>query len=184
MGENYLVIKAVTEHDAFIKLISNPDCHALLHNSTKFVRYILNKDLPKLIKAKASREVRYVNWMLRMSEEKFYLKFYNHDAVSLFDIDLNSTIVIRYCNTITDATKKIFKGNYEKAIEIVGLHSNKKGEGKRLIKESIDFSSEVNLPLVLYTETDELVKYYEQFSFVNHGKLGINNEYLMVRLPT
>ncbi|MGJ7920939.1 hypothetical protein [Neobacillus sp. LXY-4] len=177
------MIKADIEHDAFIKFISSPECNHELIRSTKIVRNLLNKNLPELKKAKAIKQVLYINWMLKMSDMKFFLKPYGQDAISLFDINLNSMIVIRYCYTITNETKNILKGLYKNAIEIVSLHSNKKKEGTRLIKEAITFSRDINLPLVLYAETDDLVKYYEQFKFVNHGKLGDDNEYLMIRLP-
>ncbi|TQR14754.1 hypothetical protein [Psychrobacillus soli] len=177
------MIKAGREHDAVIKFISSSDCYQTLIKTTELVRDLLNKDLPKLKKDKAIKQVLYINWMLKMSKMKFYLMPYGSDAISLFDNNLNSMIAIRYCYTITNETMIIFKDLYKNAIEIVSLHSNKKGEGKKLIKEAITLSREINLPLVLYTETDDLVKYYEQFNFVNHGKLGTNNEYLMVRLP-
>jgi hypothetical protein len=177
------VLKAGMEHDAVTKFISSPECYQILIKSTEFVRNLLNKDLPKLRKGKATKQVLYVNWMLKMSKKKFYLMRYGQDAISFFDINLNSMIATRYCYTITNETKAIFKDLYKHAIEIVSLHSYKKGEGKRLIKEAITLSRNINLPLVLYTETEDLVKYYEQFNFVNYGILGSNNEYLMIRLP-
>jgi hypothetical protein len=177
------VIKAEIEHDIFIKFISNPECNQIINESTKFVRNLLNKDLIGLKKARAIKQVLYLNWILKMSEKNFFLYPYGKDAISLIDINLNSMIVIRYCFTITVETKNILKDLYKNAIEIVSLHSNKKGEGTRLIKEAIAFSKDINLPLVLYAETHDLVKYYEQFNFGNHGKLGDNNEFLMIRLP-
>ncbi|MCE4052103.1 hypothetical protein [Bacillus sp. Au-Bac7] len=177
------MLRTDMEHNEVIKFISSPDCYENLIKSTAFVKDILVKDLPKLKKDKAIKQVLFINWILKMSKSKFLLNPYGQDAIALFDINLNSMIAIRYCSTITDDTKIIFKNSFETAIEIVSLHSNKKGEGTRLIKEAITFSKDINLPLVLYTEKDELVSYYEQFNFVNHGKLGSNSEFLMIRLP-
>ncbi|MEY8345611.1 hypothetical protein [Niallia circulans] len=177
------MLRTDKEHEVVIKFINSPGCYEHLIKSTDFVKNILIKDLPKLKKDKAIKQVLYINWILKMSKNKFLLNPYGNDAISLFDVNLNSMIAIRYCSTITDDTKIIFKNSFDTAIEIVSLHSNKKGEGTRLVKEALTLSKDINLPLVLYTEKDELVSYYEKFNFVNHGKLGSNDEFLMIRLP-
>ena len=177
------MLKTDMERKDFISFISSPNCEQQLIKSTEFLRYIINKDLPMLKKDKAIKQVLYAKWLLNISKQNYYLNQHGPDAISLFDISLGSKMAIRYCNTITYEARNIFKDLYKNAIEILSLHSIKKGEGKRLINEAITLSKDINLPLVLYTEIDDLVGYYEQFNFINYGKFGNNNEYMMVKFP-
>ncbi|MEK3917211.1 hypothetical protein [Paenibacillus sp. FSL H7-0331] len=62
-------------------------------------------------------------------------------------------------------------------------HSIEKGHGSKIIDEFITLSREIELPLSLYSETKQLVEYYQQFGFVNYGKQGVNKEFLMLRTP-
>lgn len=168
IGGDVTMIKAAAEHEAFLTFISHPECPQVLAKSTRIVRSTLHQELSRLKNGKDIKAFSFINWILTKSEEKFYLTHYA-DKISLIDIHLNSMMVIRYCYTITKEAQRIFNDTYKHAIEIVGLHSNKKGEGTRLINEVIAFSKEIDLPLVLYAETDELASYYEQFHFLFMG---------------
>lgn len=122
----------------------------------------------------------YLMWILEMSEKKFYLSIPSAGVFFLISRDLKSGVTFRYCTTLTEATKRILRV-YNECIEIIDLHSIEKGHGSKIISELITLSRNIQLPLSLYAETDELVRYYQQFDFVNHGKLGNNKEYLMLR---
>lgn len=128
------------------------------------------------------KQLIYLQWILKASESDFYVVVPSQGAFQLFNKDLKSAVSIMYCTTLTQDTKRILK-TYREAIEIIELHSLEKGHGSKIVNDLINLSKKVQLPLSLYAETEELVGYYEQFGFINHGKLGENEEFLMLRIP-
>ncbi|GLI09661.1 hypothetical protein YDYSG_56930 [Paenibacillus tyrfis] len=167
-------------HKAFLELVKNFDIeHAKIGstNTRNSLKYLLENNLVDNKKQKL-----YLRWLLKMSGKEFYL-FQRADGVfMLLNQDLKSAATCRYCTSIKKATKSILK-NYNELIEIVDLHSIEKGHGSKIMDEFITLSREIELPLSLYSETKQLVEYYQQFDFVNYGKHGVNKEFLMLRIP-
>lgn len=124
----------------------------------------------------------YLKWIIEMTEKGYYVSIPSPGAFLLINSDIKSAVTFRYCTTITEATKRILKV-YNECIEIIELHSIEKGQGSKIMNEFIALSHKIQLPLALYTETEELVRYYQKYDFHNHGKLGSNNEFLMLRIP-
>lgn len=176
--------KIDNEHQVFIQLTENHDYMNFVKEFAPEYRLQFKENLATDEAFKNKKIVSFVDWAFRMSEKEYYLTpFPLDDSVfSLTNKDFGSMVNFRYCTTLTEATKKILKV-YKEAIEIVQLHSKFKGSGSKIINEFIKLSMEIQLPLVLYTETESLVKYYEQYNFKNYGQQGNSNEYLMIRIP-
>lgn len=71
--------------------------------------------------------------------------------------------------------------NSDWIIEIDNLNSLKKGHGKMLLKDVLAISTKLNLESCLWTESDKNTKYFEKYNFKSIGKVGKNNENLMIR---
>lgn len=162
-------------HKIFLEVIKDPSLEKKSQNSRNFIKMVLREN-----GVTNKKIIFYLKWVLEMSEKKFYLSSPSAGVFFLISQDLKSGVTFRFCTSLTEATKKILKV-YNECIEIIDLHSIEKGNGSKIINEFIVLSKNIQLPLALYAETDELVKYYQQFDFVNHGKHGENNEFLMLR---
>ncbi|PIC65324.1 hypothetical protein CSV79_01495 [Sporosarcina sp. P13] len=127
-------------------------------------------------------EKSFLNFLLDMSETKYYLSSSSDATFILLNRDWKSLVSFRYCATLNEATKRVL-GNQAKCIEIVELHSAEKGQGSLIMEDFISLSEGIKLPLALFAETEDLVKYYKRFGFINHGNLGIDNEFLLLRIP-
>ncbi|PID03938.1 hypothetical protein CSV67_00190 [Sporosarcina sp. P2] len=146
----------------------------------------LQKHLKNLLSANAvmnNTQKGYFNFLLDMSETKYYLSSSSDATLILINRDWKSLVLIRYCTTLNKATKRVL-GNQAKCIEIVELHSVKKGQGSLIMEDLISLSERIKLPLTLFAETENLIKYYKRFGFINHGNLGIDNEFLLLRIPS
>lgn len=75
--------------------------------------------------------------------------------------------------------KQYFKSDW--IIEIDNLNSLKKGHGKMLLKDILAISTKLNLEPCLWTESDNNTKYFERYKFESIGKVGKDNENLMIR---
>ncbi|WP_059043925.1 hypothetical protein [Paenibacillus rubinfantis] len=166
-------------HQLFLDFKKNPMFVKDLAKSSDMVR----KNLKGILKGfgdKNSKQKTYLSWILEMSEKDFYLLSPAQGQFFLMNRKLNSAVLFRYCTTITEETKRILK-DCDECIEIIELHSTERGQGTRIMSDFIHLSQITQLPLALYAETIELTHYYEKFNFVNHGKLGSNKEFLMLR---
>lgn len=127
-------------------------------------------------------EKSFFNFLLDMSENEYYLSSTSDATLILINRDWKSLVSFRYCATLNEATKRVL-GNQVKCMEIVELHSAEKGQGSLILNEFISLSEQIKLPLAIFAETENLVKYYKRFGFINHGNLGIDNEFLLLRIP-
>ncbi|WP_210125379.1 hypothetical protein [Staphylococcus sp. GDY8P85P] len=77
----------------------------------------------------------------------------------------------------------LFKQHFNTSwiIEIDNLNSLKKGHGKMLLKDVLAISTKLNLESCLWTESDNNTKYFESHNFKSIGKVGKDNENLMIR---
>ena len=77
----------------------------------------------------------------------------------------------------------LFKQHFNTSwiIEIDNLNSLKKGHGKMLLKYVLAISTKLNLEACLWTENDKNTKYFEKYKFESIGKVGKDNENLMIR---
>lgn len=127
---------------------------------------------------------KYVKWIINKTHFQFYLMpLQNNGVITLVKHDFNSLVGLRFCDTLTPITKKIFNNRFNHAAEVVYLHSFKKGEGSKILRELDNLMLQIEIPLVLYTEKEELLGYYEERGFVNYGIHGDNEEYLLIKFP-
>lgn len=182
LGGIYLMVKMDKEHNLFIQLTESQVYRKFIEEQSPICSSKLKKDINKgeiLLNRKLAS---FLRWSIQLSDIEYYLQLAPSGVLILTNRDFGSTVHFRYCSTLTEATERLLK-IYKEAIEIVQLHSKIKGSGSKIISEFIKLSRNIQLPLVLYAETDSLVKYYEQYDFINYGKQGSNNEYLMIRIP-
>lgn len=109
--------------------------------------------------------------------KKYYLYCFGGD-ISLITKDFKALIKfnIRKPNPL-------FKQHFNTSwiIEIDNLNSLKKGHGKMLLKDVLAISTKLNLESCLWTESDNNTKYFESHNFKSIGKVGKDNENLMIR---
>ncbi|MGW7931530.1 hypothetical protein ACWEWU_07735 [Staphylococcus xylosus] len=118
----------------------------------------------------------FIESVLQLTDD-FYL--YNHEGdVFLITHDFKGMVKfnIRKSNVLH---KKYFKDGW--MIEIDNLNSIQKGYGKILLNSIIEVSVNTNLDLCLWTETDKKTQYFKKYGFESKGKVGINQENLMIR---
>ncbi|OXS76396.1 hypothetical protein B1B04_05330 [Lysinibacillus sp. KCTC 33748] len=172
------------EHQVFIQLTEDQNYMKFVRENAPIYSRQLKEDITKNKAVINKKVASFVKWAIQMSEKEYYLQSVpiSGGVFTLTNRDFGSMVYFRYCSTLTEATERLLK-IYKEAIEIVQLHSKIKGSGSKIISEFIKLSRDIQLPLVLYTETESLVKYYEQYKFKNYGKQGHSNEYLMIRIP-
>ena len=126
------------EHHVFIQLTEDQNYRKSVKKNAPIYRLLFKKELETDAAPKNKKLVSFLNWILRMSEKEYYLTPVHHSYVGVFSLtnkDFGSMVYFRYCTTLTEATKKIFKE--KEAIEIVQLHSKVKGSGSKIVNEFI-----------------------------------------------
>ena len=109
--------------------------------------------------------------------KKYYLYCFGGD-ISLITKDFKALIKfnIRKPNPLLS---QYFNSDW--IIEIDNLNSLKKGHGKMLLKDVLAISTKLNLEACLWTESDNNTKYFERHNFKSIGKVGKDNENLMIK---
>lgn len=106
---------------------------------------------------------------------------FNDARIALYKRNWKAYTFIGF-NRLVGEAKRLCQDDNE-AIEIYSLHSVQKGEAYTIMKKVVDLVKRMGIPAMLYTETEENVKYFERYGFQNHGQLGTENEYLMILHP-
>lgn len=169
------------EHKHYEFVFKNPVYKKHIKNGSPIIRHSLftamNSSDEQIVKT-------YLKWIISKSKKKYYLLPLEGNAIiALVKNDFKSFFRIRYCSELTPTAVKVFNNQYRHAIEIVNLHSFKKGEGSKILEELNSLLYQVKIPLALYTEKPKLVDYYERHGFINQGMCGDNKEYFMIKLP-
>jgi hypothetical protein len=60
------------------------------------------------------------------------------------------------------------------------MNKTQKGEGYKMMQKVIDLAKNIHSPICLWTDSEKNVQYFERYGFKNHGKLGENDDYMMV----
>ena len=109
--------------------------------------------------------------------KKYYFYCFGGD-ISLITKDFKALIKfnIRKPNPLL---KQYF--NSEWIIEVDNLNSLKKGHGKMLLKDILAISTELNLEACLWSESEKNTEYFRKYKFESIGKVGKDNENLMIR---
>ncbi|MFP7200194.1 hypothetical protein SFC08_04390 [Lysinibacillus halotolerans] len=140
-------------------------------------RTFAEDQLKKINEKEDFRKIEYLKWIVEQSKSNFYLGIRGSE-ITLIKRNFKGALTIGY-NTPRDDLKHFYNG-YDYIIELLNIHSFKKGEGYKMMKLLIELSKKAQSPISLYTETEVNVKYFERYGFVNIGRMGINNEYLMI----
>ncbi|ANC77391.1 hypothetical protein ABE65_011495 [Fictibacillus phosphorivorans] len=170
-----------TQHQILKQLFKNSaEISQLKNNSPLFRNKLLNT--PFTFKNKSQEN--YIKWILNKTHFQFFLMpLEKNGIITLVKHNFNSLVGLRFCDDLTPITKKIFDKKYGYAVEVVYLHSFKKGEGSNILRELDNLMIKIEIPLVLYTEKKDLIRFYEERGFVNYGIQGDNKEYLMIKFP-
>ncbi|MCT2095555.1 hypothetical protein M3D74_04480 [Staphylococcus epidermidis] len=109
--------------------------------------------------------------------KKYYFYCFGGD-ISLITKDFKALIKfnIRKPNPLL---KQYF--NSEWIIEVDNLNSLKKGHGKMLLKDILAISTKLNLEACLWSESEKNTEYFRKYKFESIGKVGKDNENLMIR---
>lgn len=126
----------------------------------------------------------FLKWIQKQNEFNYYIapNFISEGGIMVFKRDYSAFAAIALCNTVP-LIKKHFKTKDAFNLEIKTIHSLKKGEGYKMMKKIILLAEKMNVPIDLWTETEELVHYYERYGFENCGKVGDKKENLMILYP-
>lgn len=119
----------------------------------------------------------YLKWISKETDHNFYLFDAGNGPVSLMDRNLEVFIRIHLCNP----HKIVASFTGDQVIEIQNIYSFKKGAGYETMTKIIAFARQQRLPITLWTETEENAKYFERYGFKNYGKLGRDQEFLMIK---
>ncbi|MCT2210435.1 hypothetical protein M3D73_02635 [Staphylococcus epidermidis] len=109
--------------------------------------------------------------------KKYYFYCFGGD-ISLITKDFKALIKfnIRKPNPLL---KQYF--NSEWIIEVDNLNSLKKGHGKMLLKDILAISTKLKLEACLWSESEKNTEYFRKYKFESIGKVGKDNENLMIR---
>src|SRR5690606_2314274 len=87
------------------------------------------------------------------------------------------------CIALNTTNKKYLQYyNSKYILDLLHIHSFRKGEGKKLMEAFLRIRRNLNIPGSLWTESSENVKYFEKYGFINLGRLGDSSEFLL-KLP-
>lgn len=123
------------------------------------------------------RSLKFAKWLDKETNHNFYFFGAYDNEVGLITRDLQSSIVLKLC--LPSSTIANILGN-QAILQIEAIHSDKKGEGYKVMKKVLSFADRHELPVTLWTETEGNVKYFARYGFKNYGRCGENQEYLMI----
>lgn len=170
------------EHQAFVDAIHDARFKPKLRELTPIFRANLISEIPKWRNKGDIKGAQLLKWIYDQTAYQYYLvTFHDKGVFSLYPHSLKSTIVFGFM-WANDLTRPHLRG-YDENIEITGLHSIRKGEAYKLMRKLIDIAKQISVPILLWCETTQLKDYYERYGFTSCGRLGHDNEYLMVLFP-
>jgi hypothetical protein len=142
---------------------------------------ILMAELSAMEKDKNADEKakQYLKWIAKQTEFNFYLALLpKGNGLILLKQNLKATLVLGF-NRPNEKLKQFFEG-HNLILELLNIHSMQKGEGYKVMQKVINLSKKIDSPICLWAETEEIVQYFERYGFESYGKLGGNNEFMMV----
>jgi len=125
------------------------------------------------------KDIAFVKAILIEARSNYYM-IYNSDskAFILTKRNFKGVMIIGHYTPV-EILKDYFKG-YEKVIELVHIHSAKKGEGRKMMKTILKFKKDLEIPIMLWAETDDNAHYFENYGFKNYGRKGNEDEHLLI----
>jgi hypothetical protein len=176
---NKNVTTAERAHEEFLNTIQNKEMIKDIISLAPKFRAMVNNDIMVCHQNRDSNGKTFLRWVLKRSEKDYYIMLLpTRDGVCLIKKNLKGQIIVGY-NRPNDKTKKYFPG-YHHILEVHNIDSAQKGQGFRMMKQFLELADRLKLPVSLWTETEELVKYFERYGFENYGAIGQDGEYMMV----
>lgn len=122
---------------------------------------------------------KYIDWIMLQSKFNYYVASVSPNGCILMikRPHLKSYLAIRFGYPGKNTAAIV---GSDRTIQIENIGSLIKGEGYKMMKKVIALSRKMDVAIELFTETEENVKYFERYGFVNHGPLGERDEFLMV----
>lgn len=152
---------------------TNPSMEQIL-----MIHKVNKKILKNMIKTATTKLIlHFLKWINNITEYDFFIRSLENGRIILLKKDFEGLLTIKLCKPNHLMEEVSNKGSI---LEIVTINSTKKGEGYKMMKPIIYFAQKQNIPVVLWTETEENVKYFERYGFKNYGRRGDDQEYLMI----
>ena len=179
--EKSSLTKADEVHQQILMQLPHERYQIFFINENEKFQSIIKKDyiVPLRFK-KAFIQANYLNSLLELSNQSYYVYMdSNKRDYAVISREFNAYAEVRLCHRFPRSVKKKYSP-VKFVIEIVQLHSLEKGKGKMLLNELIKMANDLQVPLVLYAETQKNIDYFSQFNFYGIDK-GCNQETFMIR---
>ncbi|MEY2196996.1 hypothetical protein AB7942_30510 [Neobacillus sp. BF23-41] len=175
---DHLMTETEVSHQEFLKFINTPFAIKGVKGSQKAMRF----ELKQLIGRIPDRmEKQFLRWIEEMTSGDYYHMGRRNTAFGLLKRNLKALMIVSF-STPNEELKDYYDG-YARVIELVNIDSAEKGEGYKAVKELLGISDSMRIPISLWTEIEGNVPIFERYGFINKGRLGIKNEFLMIRFP-
>ena len=167
-------------HEEFLMFVNTPFAVENLKMNQAPMRAEVKKMSTKVVH---NGEKSFLEWIYKVTAGEFYLMT-PPGHISHFGLlkrNLKALMLLAYCKPSNE--HKHFYDGYDRVIEIVNLDSAEKGEGYKSFKRLSMLADKLENPISLWTEIEGNVPIFERYGFINKGRIGIKNEFLMIRFP-
>ncbi|MFS0783327.1 hypothetical protein [Bacillus sp. 1P06AnD] len=115
-------------------------------------------------------------WLLSLDEQYYYMANNGEAGIFLLRKDKSFMVELRFCIPSENVHNVV---QSPLIIEVSNIVSCQKGRAKNFLNKLKNISKEIEVPVVLFTHTPTLVKYFKKRGFKSQGQLGSDEEYLM-----
>lgn len=174
------MIETDKSHEEWLKFVNNPSAI----EGIKFGQSVMRDEVKRMISLRLPIKERiFLEWILKVTAGEFYLMLSPGQSLhfGLLKRNLKACMVIGYCHP--NEVHKHFYIGYDSVLELINLDSAKKGEGYKTVRRLSMIADKLKIPISLWTEKEINVPIFERYGFINKGRAGINNEFLMIRFP-
>lgn len=162
------------EHDIFERMAKNNDFqNNVAANQETFKAGLLQI----LLNSSEKQECGFILGLLKLAENGFYILPLGN-FIQVFTKDFKGTIAFNLRRPNENHAECF---NVPLMIEVDSLHSKEKGYGKKLMNSVINIANTINVPLCLWTETQNNTLYFKKYGFKTYGKRGKNQEELLIK---
>ncbi|MFF2092953.1 hypothetical protein [Paenibacillus sp. NPDC058174] len=143
----------------------------------------MNSLKEKISKDKNSFDIKFITEILKQGKQGSFIvpniAVPGEPGIGIISENINAIM----CLALNTTDKKFLRHyNSKYILDLLHIHSFRKGEGKKLMETFLYIQSNLNIPGSLWTESIDNVKYFEKYGFINLGRLGKSSEFLM-KLP-
>lgn len=106
----------------------------------------------------------------------------NVDVVLLKTPLLNGLIRLGI-TLLSGVAREHIERKFDYALDLKNVNSLEKGQGFAMMQSVLELQQRLNIPIMLWTETDKSTMYFERYGFRSYGHCGENGENLMLLYP-